>query len=440
MNILVINRDYFSLSNDPAHTTMVISQPDVFCSPPQTAASLIQSHCPGFSPDIILYTDESKLPTIAGLEELEIPLFGFFIDSHIHYGWHREFAGIFDHAFVAQKDCCDSINRHTANCSWLPLFATPDASGSTETVHEVSFVGSLDIRLNPERVRFIECLSRLVPLFVHSGDFSRIFRQSKIVLNQSVKTDINFRVFEALASGSLLLTDNVDNGMNLLLEEGRHFVGYRKNDPEDAAEKIRYYLEHEEERRAIARSGYEALLTRHTTDVRRRQLMNSICSLVSRWEEGNPQRTRGERRYAAARTHLGVAQLVADLERECGINVSGRRGYADLAEICFRRVNDHGTIEHLVRDQAWICLLQGKIEAARAAIRAALHMGAADIETLLCAASTGTDQDEIREHFSSSLRHLQGYRESDPLYYESCLDQILLRAKQAGILKGHQQS
>lgn len=357
-------------------------------------------HCSTFAPDIVLYTDESKLPTIAGLEEFEIPLFGFFIDSHIHYSWHREFAGVFDHVFVAQKDCCDSINRHTANCSWLPLFAAPDASDSDETIYEVSFVGTLDKSLNPERVQFIESLRNLVPLTVPSGAFSRIFGQSTSVLNQSVKTDVNFRVFEALASGSLLLTDNVDNGMNLLPEEGRRFVGYRKNDPDDAAVKIRYYLvEHEDERCAIARAGHEALLTRHTTDVRRRQLVNAIRSLISRWKGGNPRKHRHARTYAAARTYLNVARLAADLKRECGIEVVGGHVYADLAEACLLKSKDHVSLESSMRDMAWISLLKGMRGTAHATIYAVLRMEECiDMEVFLCAAFLATSQTETKKY------------------------------------------
>jgi hypothetical protein len=434
MNILIIGRDYFSLSRDPAHSTVVIGQPDVPRSPPDTPASLIQRHCPTFSPDIVLHTDESRLPTLAGLEDFRIPLFGFFIDSHIHYCWHREYAGIFDHVFVAQKDCCDSIDRHTANCSWLPLFASPDASGCEKVIHDVSFVGTLDRSLNPERVRFIQSLGAMVPLFVHTGAFSRIFRQSRIVLNQSVKTDINFRVFEVLASGSLLLTDNVGNGMESLLEEGKHFVSYRKNDPRDAADKIRYYLEHEEERRTIARSGHVALLARHSTDIRRRQVMDRIGELLSRWGGRDPRRPQLERKYAAARTWLNVARLAADLERECGIMVSGRDGYVELAEKCLQLAKGHGSIEHLVRDLAWIQLLQGKTDSARSAIEAALRMGAADIETLLCAASLTHDHDKTKQYLAAAIQSLQQYRGSDPLYYGSLYDRVLLCAKHAGLL------
>ncbi len=434
MNILIIGSDYFSLATDPAYRTVVLGQPDVLRPPPPTLSSLLHRHCPEFSPDIVLYTDESKLPTLTGLEDLEIPLFGYLIDSHIHYGWHREFAGMFDHVFVAQRDCCDSINRHTGNCGWLPLFAAPEPAVAEEVIHDVSFVGTLDRGLNPDRVSFIESLARLVPLNVHSGAFSRIFRQSRIVLNQSVKTDINFRVFEALASGSLLLTDNVDNGMNDLLEEGKHFVSYRKNDPEDAARKIRYFLEHEEERQTIARAGHEAMVTRHTKDIRRRQLMNGITSLISEWGGKNPGISREQRRNAAARTYLIVARLATDLRRECGIQIPGRDGYVDLAEICLQRIKDHGNIEFVVRDLAWISILRNRRDAAKAALSAAMRMGAADVETFICAADLASDQREAKEHLATAMNLLQGYSESDPLYYESCFDQLLLLAKRTGAI------
>lgn len=435
MKILILGSDYLSLATDPNHVTQVISQPDTLAYPPQTLHSLIRHHCPDFSPDLVLHTDESKLPTVTGLDELQIPLFGFFIDSHIHYGWHREYAGIFDHVFVAQRDCCDSINRHTANCSWLPLFATPDAGEGEEPLHEVSFVGTLDRSLNPERVRFIEALGRLVPLTVHSGAFARIFRQSKIVLNQSVKSDINFRVFEALASGSLLLTDNTGNGMDALLEEGKQFVGYRKNDPEDAADRIRYYLEHEEERRAIARAGHEALRAHHATDVRRRQLMDAICSLISQWGGRNPQKPRHARTYAAARTYLNVARLAADLKRECGMEIPGGRDYADLAEMCLQKSKDHVSIEACLRDMAWTCLLKNRHDTARAAIRALLRMEKHfDIETFLCAASLASSQAETKRYLGIIKQILQQYHNDDPLYHEALSDQILLCANHAGLL------
>ena len=436
MNILIIGKDYFSLATDPAHSVRVLSQPDALRAPTLTLSSLVQSHCPTFSPDIIFYTDESKFPTLPGLEELEIPLFSYFIDSHIHYGWHREFAGIFDHVFVAQKDCCDSFNNHTGNCSWLPLFATPDPAGNDDLIHDVSFVGTLDKSLNPERVRFIDSLGKMVPLTVHYGEFSKIFRQSKIILNQSVKNDINFRVFEALASGNLLLTDNIENGMDLLLKEGKHFISYRKNDPEDAADRIRYYLEHEEERKAIARAGYEALRMSHSTEVRRRQLTDAICSFISNWRGQNPQKTCNARTQAAARTYLKVARLVADLQTECGIVIERGEGYAMLADQCLQRAEECDNIEYLSRDLAWTNVYRQRHSLAKTTIHAALRMGAADFDTLMCAAHLASDQAETAGYIQTALNRLQKHRETDPLYYQASLDQLLLQAKRAGFLSG----
>ncbi len=413
----------------------MISQPNsVGTDAPQTLSSLLRQHSPTFSPDIVIYTDESKLPTVTGLEELGIPLFGYFIDSHIHYGWHREFAGIFDHVFVAQKDCCESFSEYTGNCSWLPLFANTEPASNEDLVHDVSFVGTLDKTLNPDRVQFIESLGKLVLLNVHSGEFSRVFKQSKIILNQSVKTDINFRVFEALASGRLLLTDNVDNGMNLLLEDGKHFVSYRKNDPEDAARKIRYYLEHEDERQSIASAGHKILLKKHTTNVRKCQIMDQIDRFLITWGSKNPQRSQSGRFYAAARTYLSVARLVSDLSRECNIDIHGKSFYAQKAEMCLQQAKDHIKIEAITRDLAWISIYQEKTDVAKTSIQAAMRMGSDDFETFLCAAYLGNDISETRKHLGFALQRLQVYQKADPLYFEYFYDQVLLCAERIGIL------
>jgi hypothetical protein len=435
MNILILGGDYFSLAQNSNHTVVVINQPNIFDGiEPPTLATLIQQHSASYIPDIVIYTDQSRLPSVIGLEELDVPLFGFFIDSHIHYGWHREFAGIFDHVFVAQKDCCDSFNQYTGNCSWLPLFTHVKAAGVEEPILDVSFVGTLDRILNPERVKFVADLSELVSLNVHSGEYSQVFQKSKIILNQSVKTDINFRVFEALASGNLLLTDNLDNGIDLLLKEGHHFVGYQKNNPEDAAAKIRYYLEHDEERQSIARAGHEALLQGHTAAIRTRQLVGSIENMLATWGGKNPQRSQSERYYSAARTYLNVARLVTELADECGSLLPGKQIYLDQAEKCLRSVGDSTKIERITRDLAWVSIYRGEWDVAKAAIRAALQMKSHDFETFLCAAYLADDQSAAKNYLARALECINVHRDSDPFYFEVCYDQILLLAKRAGLL------
>ena len=58
----------------------------------------------GWHPDFILLTDDSTYPMFLGIEEVDVPLGWYAIDSHIHHAWHRAYAAIFDFMFVAQRD------------------------------------------------------------------------------------------------------------------------------------------------------------------------------------------------------------------------------------------------------------------------------------------------------------------------------------------------
>ena len=69
------------------------------------------------------------------------------------------------------------------------------------------------------------------------------------------------RMFEALGSGSFLLTDTIPEDQNVF-REGVHFVGY--SNMNDMIDKAKYYLEHEDERAAIAARGQARTLLDHT--------------------------------------------------------------------------------------------------------------------------------------------------------------------------------
>ena len=51
-----------------------------------------------------------------------------------------------------------------------------------------------------------------------------IYQNSKIVFNYSFKNDVNMRIFEALGSGALLMTNRiVNNGIEDILNPGKVF-------------------------------------------------------------------------------------------------------------------------------------------------------------------------------------------------------------------------
>lgn len=231
------------------------------------------------SPDLILLTDDSRPLLFTGMEDVDALTAWYAVDTHLHLTWHKECAKLFDFVFVAQKDFAahfleGGINNHIF---WMPLYCNTrrDKKLAVPKTNEVSFVGSLNKERNPDRVWLIEQLAQYIPLHIASGDYVKVYNQSKIVLNQSAKRDVNFRTFEALGCGSFLLTERVENGLSDLFSEGTHLVLYEKNNIHQIVQTIRYYLKHDEERERIAAQGMNEVLTNHTSK-RRVETMNTL--------------------------------------------------------------------------------------------------------------------------------------------------------------------
>lgn len=264
-----------------------------------------------FTPDVLLFADQGCLPMLAGLEDLDIPVAAYLIDTHLNFSWHRHFAGLFDQSFAAQQNAAVSLERYTTNCQWLPLFSLKQDCAKQ---HDVVFVGTVDPGRNSERVRFLGAFGQQIPLQISSGDYPKPFNSARIILNQSVRNDINFRVFEALATGSLLLTDDVGNGLEELFEDGRHLVTYRKGDVDDAVAKARYYLDRPEERERIAAEGHALVCSCHTLANRSSELLRAMkdCfnGLLARPTDGS----RFVKKLATGRTYLAITLLMKDLE------------------------------------------------------------------------------------------------------------------------------
>jgi len=100
------------------------------------------------------------------------------------------------------------------------------------------------------------------------------------VINQAVKDDINFRVFEAMTSGAMLLTPGNTAELTNIFDVGRDLVTYEADNAKDAGEKIKYYLAHEDQRAEIARRGCEKVKQLHSAKVRADQLSELLTHLT----------------------------------------------------------------------------------------------------------------------------------------------------------------
>ncbi len=239
---------------------------------------LLDQLSPGWEPDLFLWVESGIEYPLAGIEDLPCPSACYLIDSHLHLERHIEIARAFDHVFIAQKEYLQRFrDAGIESLSWLPLACDPEIHGKREVdkLHDIGFVGSLN---NHRRTVMLNRLARSFDLHYERcflEEMAEVYSRSRIVFNVSVKNDLNMRVFEALCSGSLLLTDEAaGSGLTDLFQDGRHLVIYHNDD--ELLELAAHYIENHQERERIAAAGREEVLRKHTYDRRVEQMIETL--------------------------------------------------------------------------------------------------------------------------------------------------------------------
>jgi spore maturation protein CgeB len=102
----------------------------------------------------------------------------------------------------------------------------------------------------------------------------RTLARSCITLNRHINVAENnannMRLYEATGVGAMLLTDRKDN-LHKLFDIDHEVVAYSSK--EEAAEMVRYYLDHPDEMVRIAQAGQARTLREHTYGQRMQELV-----------------------------------------------------------------------------------------------------------------------------------------------------------------------
>ena len=213
---------------------------------------------------------------------------------------HRDFVGKVALArqcqlsFVAQKDHVTRLARWSGrNAVWLPLAADKDVHFQTSVGKERSFafVGRLDKK---DQARFNVILGvaeqfpdGLIAQGLNPIKMAEEYARSRVILNCSVGGDLNMRVFEALASGGILVTDRISNGLSDLFEEGLHYFCY--DDVEDAKQLIHAIMTWDEDRLSHHQRSSICIAEAHIYDDRVARLLehsNIIDDRAYNWIDG----------------------------------------------------------------------------------------------------------------------------------------------------------
>lgn len=257
---------------------------DVLCQTlgKEKMGELLLEDCQVFQPDLVIYTPMGGLlgfqlnPPNEILNEIRkraIKIFTYIWDAtgreqEVKWRWvpFSDYTGILDSIITP--------TRFDGDPRIIQVYSAIDPrdfyNKSSERNIDVCFVGGTgDPNRWPQRTWYINFLKNNgVGIVVAGGqrsnrlswqEYANFLNRSKISLNWSKNLHVNTcqlkgRVFETMACGAMLMEDNGDQTRRLF-EPGKDFVVFES--PEDLLKKIRHYLEQNDEREAIAKSGCE---------------------------------------------------------------------------------------------------------------------------------------------------------------------------------------
>ncbi len=232
-------------------------------------AGLINSLPESQQPDLVIIRLDSTFQHVPGnIKAISQPTIALIGDTHHMSRPLQSMLGFlltenFDHLLI------DHTPQHShwfnqaglAPIYWLPgmLLADTWIKPCSDPQAHVVFIGQMG-KAHPVRNDLLEGLQQAdIPLSVLTAPQKvacRHYNKAAITFNHSLNGDFNLRVFETLASGGFLLTEELEPqaGQDSIFTDGEHLVYYRGID--DLIAKCKYYLSHTQERNRIARAGH----------------------------------------------------------------------------------------------------------------------------------------------------------------------------------------
>ena len=193
-------------------------------------------------------------------------------DTHLGFDYRLKKAREFDHVFCNQKRAVTEFLENGVEASWLPHAVdlqayNPEPAGIKK--YDVGFVGYVS---NRKRAEALDVVFKRFPNFWYGQrlfeEASMIYKQSRVVFNNSVLDDINMRFFEVLGCGGILVTEDLPTFLDLDKNIGDYASFYGFEDWESACDVIQHVLDNPKYGIEKAKAGMEWVHANHTYDKR----------------------------------------------------------------------------------------------------------------------------------------------------------------------------
>lgn len=202
------------------------------------------------------------------------------IDVHLDYEWRLKFAnnGKFDYITVCQS--CGLDLPWNVKPEYLALGCDPELHhvGEREKLYDGSVIMNFHTKYAHRRIETVHTFFESCPGKLYFGnrmfkEMTEKYAESRLVLNQAINKDVGMRVFEAMCSGSCLVSERLPDMERLGFIDGVHYAGYSSLD--ELKEVVKELLLNEEMREGVARNG-RRISTQHTYSARLKQMLETF--------------------------------------------------------------------------------------------------------------------------------------------------------------------
>jgi len=224
----------------------------------------------GFTPDLVLQVERLGVRSLlTGLEGVDCPLLFWCIDPHLNGHWHPAYARLFDVVCSTQKAWIPRIAAQGAqDVRWLPWFGHErEWMDWSEREHGLTFVGRITDQ-RPARKWMVEFLEERGASFnpairdaVPFPEMMELYRNSKVIPNESIFGEVNFRLFEGATSGCLVLGQDLGGEQEELFEPGREMDTY--SHIVELGEKLALYLGNDRLTQTMAKAAHARVRAEH---------------------------------------------------------------------------------------------------------------------------------------------------------------------------------
>lgn len=244
-----------------------------------------------YSPDLVIQVETlGNRSVLTGLDQLQCPAIFWAVDPHLNAHWQAAYGRLFDLVCSTQRAWIPKLKECGAqDVRWLPWYGRVEEE-KNERSHDLAFVGRVSSQ-RPARkwmVEFLREKGRGFDLAVKDNlpffKMLDLYKDSRIIPNESIFGEVNFRLFEATSCGCLVLGQDLGPEQEELFEPGREMDTY--SHALELDEKLAFYLGNRRLTQAMGRAARARVLADHLPANRAATLLEYGADAVVRRAEG----------------------------------------------------------------------------------------------------------------------------------------------------------